>query len=446
MRRVNQRQVRFLPDAAGAALEGRALLSTFTVTNTDDTGTGSLRNAVALANAHNGTDSIRFQSGLTGVISLDSGQLDLTDDVNILGPGARKIALTNPDGRIFETHDVKATIAALSFLGGHADNGGAILQDRGDLTVKDAVFVRNHADNNGGAIDNVGGTFTGRNDRFVANDAGGFGGAFANERGSRTKDDVSSYGLDSKGKDKGHRPRPTPVTTAAFTDSSFVGNNAYDGGALANLDGSSLSVARGSLVLNRSEADGGGIFSGRGDRSKSIDAPDTTDSTDATTTDVAAMTTTPRARATRDLDLRLVKDGWTSPTPSSWPMWPAALGAASPLEIARRSGTTTSTSISPTTAAHSSPSTVSSPRAAIRSWEIRRPSATSFNRSGSPPGAWRDIRSIGRRHDGRRPIFLRAYRNRVNVPSAFCKYSIPPHVTIFPSDTGTLPIPASKYP
>ena len=286
MRRVNQRKRRFLPDGAAAALEGRALLSTYTVTNTDDAGAGSLRGAVALANAHNGTDTIRFQSGLQGVISLDSGQLDLTDDVNILGPGARKIALTNPDGRIFETHDVKATIAALSFVGGHADNGGAILQDRGDLTVKDAVFVRNHADDNGGAIDNVGGKFTGRNDRFVANDAGGFGGAFANERGSQTKDDVSSYGMDSKGKDKGHRPRPTPVTIAAFTDSSFVSDNAYDGGALANLDGSSLSVARGSLILNRSEADGGGIFSGRGDRSKSIDAPD--DSTDST--DVTAMT------------------------------------------------------------------------------------------------------------------------------------------------------------
>lgn len=289
MRRVNLRKVRFLPDVAGATLEGRALLSTYTVTNTDDTGTGSLRDAVDKANAHNGTDSIRFQSGLTGVISLDSGQLDLTDDVNILGPGARKIALTNPDGRIFETHDVKATIAALSFVGGHADNGGAILQDRGDLTVKDAVFVRNHADSNGGAIDNVGGKFTGRNDRFVANDAGGFGGAFANERGSRTKDDVSALGADSKGKDHG-RPKPQPKTTASFTGSSFVGNNAYDGGALANLDGSSLSVARGSLILNRSEADGGGIFSGRGDRSKSIDAPD--DATDTTdTTDVAAMTT-----------------------------------------------------------------------------------------------------------------------------------------------------------
>ena len=286
MRHMDQRRRRFLPDAAGAALEGRALLSTYTVTNTDDAGAGSLRGAVALANAHDGTDSIRFRPGLTGVISLDGGQLDLTDDVNILGPGARRIALTNPDGRILETHDVKATIAGLSFLGGHADNGGAILQDRGDLTVKDAVFVRNHADGNGGAIDNVGGKFTGRNDRFVANDAGGFGGAFANERGSRTKDDVSPYGMDSKGKDKGRRPRPTPVTTAAFTDSSFVGNNAYDGGALANLDGSSLGVARGSLVLNRSEADGGGIFSGRGDRSRSIDAPD--DTTD--TEDVSAMT------------------------------------------------------------------------------------------------------------------------------------------------------------
>lgn len=45
------------------ALEGRTLLSTYTVTNANDSGSGSLRQAILDANAHGGADTIAFAIG-----------------------------------------------------------------------------------------------------------------------------------------------------------------------------------------------------------------------------------------------------------------------------------------------------------------------------------------------------------------------------------------------
>jgi hypothetical protein len=45
------------------AIEGRTLLSTYTVTNTNDTGAGSFRQAILDANKHLGTDTINFKIG-----------------------------------------------------------------------------------------------------------------------------------------------------------------------------------------------------------------------------------------------------------------------------------------------------------------------------------------------------------------------------------------------
>src|SRR4051812_31353655 len=67
------------------ALEGRCLLSSFTVINGDDAGPGSLREVIALADANPGADTIDFQAGL-GAITLTSGQLTLSGDVTIAGP------------------------------------------------------------------------------------------------------------------------------------------------------------------------------------------------------------------------------------------------------------------------------------------------------------------------------------------------------------------------
>src|SRR5262245_23832539 len=59
--------------------------ATFTVSNTSDSGAGSLRNAVAAAAAG---DTIDF-GGLTtpATITLTSGQIEITKNLIILGPG-----------------------------------------------------------------------------------------------------------------------------------------------------------------------------------------------------------------------------------------------------------------------------------------------------------------------------------------------------------------------
>ena len=75
------------------ALEERALLSVFTVSNLSDGGPGSLRNAVNRANATTGADVIAFAPGLKGTISLTSGQLVITNSVSIQGPGASNLTI-----------------------------------------------------------------------------------------------------------------------------------------------------------------------------------------------------------------------------------------------------------------------------------------------------------------------------------------------------------------
>ncbi len=58
---------------------------TFTVTNINDSGSGSLRQVIQNANANPGADTVVFSTSVTGAITLTSGQLDITDAVILLG-------------------------------------------------------------------------------------------------------------------------------------------------------------------------------------------------------------------------------------------------------------------------------------------------------------------------------------------------------------------------
>jgi hypothetical protein len=71
-----------------AATTMSAHAATITVTNTNDSGPGSLRQA--LANANNG-DTINF--AVTGTISLFSGELVIGKNVTIAGPGANRLSI-----------------------------------------------------------------------------------------------------------------------------------------------------------------------------------------------------------------------------------------------------------------------------------------------------------------------------------------------------------------
>src|SRR5262249_21007892 len=84
------------------ALEDRTLPSVFTVTNLDDGGLGSLRQAVVDADDHHGADVLAFAPAVRGTIALSSGQLSVTDDLAIVGPGADQLTVSgNQQSRVF---------------------------------------------------------------------------------------------------------------------------------------------------------------------------------------------------------------------------------------------------------------------------------------------------------------------------------------------------------
>jgi CSLREA domain-containing protein len=85
-----------LPNAAGGngadigAVEMNP--STLLVLNNNDTGAGSLRQALLNNVALGGNNTIAFSSGVTNVITLTSGELAVSTPVGIVGPGANVLA------------------------------------------------------------------------------------------------------------------------------------------------------------------------------------------------------------------------------------------------------------------------------------------------------------------------------------------------------------------
>ena len=78
--------------AIGMASWSAADALTFDVRNTEDSGAGSLRQAVLDANAAAGPDAIGFDAGLDGqTIVLTSGPLEIRDSLDVSGPGPDKL-------------------------------------------------------------------------------------------------------------------------------------------------------------------------------------------------------------------------------------------------------------------------------------------------------------------------------------------------------------------
>jgi hypothetical protein len=130
---------------------------TFTVTNKTDTDPGSLRDAILQANANaNGpgvVDVIEFQAGLAGQITLTTGELEITDDLIITGPGAGVLTVSGNDAsRIFNmTGGEEFVISDLRIADGNASGtqpdslGGAILlqSTNSNVELNDCVFEDN---------------------------------------------------------------------------------------------------------------------------------------------------------------------------------------------------------------------------------------------------------------------------------------------------------------
>ena len=168
----------------------RANATTRTVTNLNDSGTGSLRQAII--DSASG-DTINF--AVTGTISLTSGELQINHDLTITGPGTASLVIrrsTTSFFRIFFFDNGTWTVSGLTISNGHDTVvGGGIYNGNGNLTVSDCTITGNYSNSSGGGISNnsdglsTNVTTTVRNCAFIGNISTD-GGAIANSIGTLT--------------------------------------------------------------------------------------------------------------------------------------------------------------------------------------------------------------------------------------------------------------------
>jgi CSLREA domain-containing protein len=149
-------------------LEDRTVPSPLVVTTTadgvdPDDHVMSLREALQRANDTAGPDEIIFARRAWGTLTLDEtlGQLEVTDDLKVLGPGAGRLAVSGNDKvRVFYvgTGDtgagIEVAISGLTITRGvtktpdtvlHSHGGGILNDTDADLTLTDVVLSHNKA-------------------------------------------------------------------------------------------------------------------------------------------------------------------------------------------------------------------------------------------------------------------------------------------------------------
>ncbi len=194
------------------------MAKTITVTNANDDGTGSLRQAIATAQPG---DTILFTPSLANqTITLTSGQLDIDKDLIIDGGNAAGLTISgNNASRIFDVQFQKSfTLKNLTIIDGKTTeegkegNGGAIkTSSEVTLTIENSQFLNNVASGEGGGAISAGhqSKTTILNSKFDGND----GTLGLNERGGGA---IITNGF----------------AVLTIDNSEFVNNKGINGGAI----------------------------------------------------------------------------------------------------------------------------------------------------------------------------------------------------------------------
>lgn len=260
---------------------------TFTVMNLDNSGEGSLRQAIIDANENNNApgvvDEIVFADGLTGTImfpeldneleaqAVEVFTMFISEDVNIIGPGKDVITIdgNNADNIIAiadtekesvsidaeaELERIKVSISGLKFINGQTrtiESGGAIF-NRGELRVEACEFSNNRAFGFGGAIYNERGAIITeiKDSDFIMNSAR-VGGA------------IGILGFPEPPVKLAEEEPEAEKTLATLSGSSFDQNTAeISGGALSTAGEATIGIISGTTFSNNiaMERLGGAIY------------------------------------------------------------------------------------------------------------------------------------------------------------------------------------------
>jgi hypothetical protein len=142
--------------AFGAARTSLAI--NLLVYNNNNSGAGSLRQAITDNHGLAGGNTIVFSNIVTGTITLTSGELGIVDSVTIIGPGANTLTINgNNAGRVFDIGGGTNTISGLTIANGNLGSGGGIYN--GATLILSNCNISGNIGEPGGGILN-GGTLT----------------------------------------------------------------------------------------------------------------------------------------------------------------------------------------------------------------------------------------------------------------------------------------------
>ena len=230
------------------------------VTNTNDSGAGSLRQAIIDADASNTDDTIEFASDVTGTITLTSGVLEIDHSLSITGPGASSLAISGGgNSAVFSIFGGKVSISGLTVEAGNAggDSGGGIAND-GALTLTNCAVFDNFAGGDGGGIENIA-VLTLINSTVSLNAAFQSGAGILNG-GNGTLTLTNSTVSDNTAFQSGGGI--SNEATLMLTGSTVSGNTAVNGGGgTFNQNGATMTLSN-STVSGNTAMDGGGILNG----------------------------------------------------------------------------------------------------------------------------------------------------------------------------------------
>ncbi len=258
-------------------LEDRRMLATFSVSNLDDAGAGSFRQAIVDANNSAGTDDIVFNSGLfttPQTLALDSALPTITGGVSITGPGPALLTIDAGDGsdnlaatgdgfRLLDIDDndsgnmINVSVEGMTLTGGDVTGKGGAISNRENLTLTEVAVVDNAT--GPGTVGVSGGVGLDGSSGGRGGDGGGIfssGGTLTIERSTVSG---NSTGAGGNGGSGGDGANGTAGENGG--DGGNGGSGGYGGGVF--IDGGSLTITDSTISGNSTGA--GGLSGAAGD-------------------------------------------------------------------------------------------------------------------------------------------------------------------------------------
>lgn len=266
------------------------LARTFTVSNTNDSGEGSLRYAIWIADAVDGRDEIVFDPSLLGATITITSAVDIEDsNLSIKGLGQEDLTITsdivngdlfnlsNSDVGDFELSDITIEVGEsatgkiiyetnmnnislnrISFIGvfdsDNQGSGPAVSSNAGNITISESTIKNFRNNDSGGAITSLSGNIHTSSSAILNNLANRYGGAIFSYTGDiqitscTLNDNKSSLG---GGIATFALPRGGEGGNITIHDSEINNNSAQHNGGAIFVSGSTLSISDSEINNNQ---------------------------------------------------------------------------------------------------------------------------------------------------------------------------------------------------